>query len=766
MSKTNNYLSTLKPDFKTRTYQLGKIPAYQYKGTLKEELKAGTITSAKAVDVLEDMLTIREFEEMIVKLRTGAYESCKGYEYRGPTHVSIGQEATAVGCCAAMNYDDFITSTHRGHGDSLAKGCVAIRGMTEKELKSRIPASMAAKKKNLMEEALEDHVYRAIAELFGKEDGYCKGRGGGMHIADFKAGHLGANAIVGGGVPIATGSAMSSRYFRTGKVTCCFAGDGAYANGVVLEALNWAAMGQFTDKTYTEKPFGLPIVYAVINNHYGFTGRVDGEVAGVCCVARRAAGFSDHNMHAEVVNGMDILACMSAMRRATEQCRKGEGPVLLEFDTYRNYGHSLGDPRQEYRTKDEEAEWKAIDPIASFEKQLLDCGCISAKKLTALKAKVADRNARMAAKAAWSKDPDPADVIKYMYTDTAVETVPEECAVPRVAGDMPVIKRTEDGQMTYKDAIKEAMIEEMLRDNRVVQWGEDIAEYGGAFKVTKGLTEAFGRDRVFNTPISEACICGTAVGASMTGLRPVVELMYMDFGLMASDQISNQAAKWHYMSGANIEVPLVYRASVGGGKGYGGQHSQTLESMFAHIPGLYVVYPATPADAKGMLKSAIRDNNPIMFVESQIMYNMKGVVPEGEHLVPLGKADIKREGAQVTIVTWGPMLFEALRAADMLAKENISAEVVDIRSLVPLDMETILASVRKTGRCVVASHCVGIGSFTGEIASRIMAEAFDSLDAPVLRVGAKDGIAPQAYSLEDAFLPHDRDIVAAVKQLL
>ena len=372
----------------------------------------------------------------------------------------------------------------------------------------------------------------------------------------------------------------------------------------------------------------------------------------------------------------------------------------------------------------------------------------------------------MAAKAAWSKDPDPDDVIKYMYTDTRADVVPEAFADAKPVGELPAIKRTDDGQITYKDALKEAMIEEMLRDKRVVQWGEDIAEYGGAFKVTKGLTEAFGRDRVFNSPISEACICGTAVGAAMTGLRPVVELMYMDFGLMASDQISNQAAKWHYMSGASIEVPLVYRASVGGGKGYGGQHSQTLESMFAHIPGLYVVYPATPADAKGMLKSAIRDNNPILFVESQIMYNVKGVVPKEEYLTPLGKADVKRAGDQVSIVTWGPMLYEALKAADQLAADGVSAEVVDIRSLVPLDMETILASVRKTGRCVVASHCVGIGSYTGEIASRIMAEAFDSLDAPVLRVGAKDGIAPQAYSLEDAFLPHDRDIVAAVKQLL
>ncbi len=762
----HNHLSERAPAFKATKYKLGEIPAYQYRGSLKDELEAGTITRAQAIDVYEDMLAIREFEEMIVKLRTGAYEACKGYSYRGPTHVSIGQEATSVGCCAAMNYDDYITSTHRGHGDSLAKGCVAIRGMSAEELKARIPASKAAKRKELMEEALEDHVYRAIAELFGKEDGYCKGRGGGMHIADFNAGHLGANAIVGGGVPIATGSAISSRYFKNAKVTCCFAGDGAYANGVVLESLNWAGMGQFTDEEFTDTPYGLPIVYAIINNHYGFTGKVDGEVSGTRCVARRAAGFAENNMHAEVVNGMDVLACMDAMRRAAEICRRGDGPVVLEFDTYRNYGHSLGDPRHEYRTKEEEAVWKSLDPLAGLEKELLANGCITPAKLKKLQEKVIDRNARMAARAAWSADPDPADVIKYMYTDTSVETVPEEHAKVELIEEVPEIKRGESGELTYKDAIKEAMIEEMLRDRRVVQWGEDIAEYGGAFKVTKGLVNCFGRDRCFNSPISEACICGTAVGASMTGLRPVVELMYMDFGLMASDQISNQAAKWHYMSGATTEVPLVYRASVGGGKGYGGQHSQTLESMFAHIPGLYVVYPATPYDAKGMLKTAIRDNNPIMFVESQILYNNKGVVPREEYLIPLGKADIKRTGDQITIVTWGPMLFEALSAAEQLAAEGISAEVVDIRSLVPLDMETILASVRKTGRCVVTSHCVGIGSFTGEIASRIMADAFDALDAPVLRVGARDGIAPQAYSLEEAFLPHDYDIVAAAKKLM
>jgi pyruvate/2-oxoglutarate/acetoin dehydrogenase E1 component len=345
--------------------------------------------------------------------------------------------------------------------------------------------------------------------------------------------------------------------------------------------------------------------------------------------------------------------------------------------------------------------------------------------------------------------------------------VPEAAAKVELLTKEPEIKRTDAGELTYKDAIKEALVEEMKRDGRVIFYGEDIAEYGGAFKVTKGLLETFGRQRVFNTPISEAAICGTAVGAAMVGLRPVAELMYMDFALMASDQIANQAGKWHYMSGASVKLPLVYRASVGGGKGYGGQHSQTLESVFAHIPGLYVVYPATPYDAKGMLKTAIRDDNPVMFVESQLLYNVKGVVPKEEYLIPLGTADVKRPGKDLTIVCWGPAVADALKAADMLQKEaNVSAEVVDIRSLVPLDEETILNSVRKTGRCVVASQCVTIGSFLGDIVSLIMEKAFDSLDAPVVRVGAKNGIAPQSYVLEAAFLPNAKDIAAAAKGIL
>ncbi len=761
-----NYFSNRPPAFKPRKLSCGSIPCYTYSGNLSQDLEAGAIRRAEAVNLLEDMLTIREFEEMIVKLRSNAYEPIRDFNYRGPTHVSIGQEAASVGACVGLAPMDYITSTHRGHGDSIAKGMVALRALPVEALRERVPESTAKTPKALLDAALEDHVFRTIAELFGKEDGYCRGRGGGMHIADFKLGHLGANAIVGGGVPIATGAAMTCRYLRNGRVALSFAGDGAYANGIVLESLNWATQHQFTNHLAKDKAFGLPMIFLILNNHYGMTGRADEEVLGVDLLARRAAGFADNNMHAETVNGMDVLAVREAVQRAAAGCRLGKGPYLIEVDTYRYYGHSLSDPRNEYRARSEEDSWKTVDPITTYTQQLLDTKVLTRKTLAALQQRVQDRNARAAQRAVAAPEPDPADVIRYMYTDSSAETVPAEHARVEVINPPPVIKRT-DGQLSYRDAIKEALLQEMLRDNRVIFYGEDVADYGGAFKATKGLLETFGRQRVFNTPISEAAICSTAVGVAMSGLRPVVELMYMDFALMASDAIANQAAKWHYMSGAKALLPLVIRASVGGGKGYGGQHSQTLESMFAHIPGLYIAYPSNAYDAKGMLKAAIRDDNPVMFIESQLLYGEKHTVPEDDYLVPLGSADIKRSGRDLTIVAWGPAVPDALKAAEILKTERrIEVEVIDLRSLIPLDMDTILASVRKTGRCIVASQAVHIGSFTGEIASTIMAEAFDDLDAPVLRVGAKNGIAPQSHILEAAFLPTAADIVLAAQQII
>jgi 2-oxoisovalerate dehydrogenase E1 component len=767
MAAEPTYHSDTRPDFAPFEEACGTITGFAYTGDLASELASGGLTAAAALDRLDDLLAIRELEEMIVRLRSGGYDPLPAYDYRGPTHVSIGQEAAAVGAASALRADDNITSSHRGHGDAIAKGFAAIRGMTRKELRARVQGSAAGTRNELVEAALEQHVFRTIAELFGKEEGYCRGRGGGMHIGDFSTGHLGANAIVGGSVPIATGAAMAIRYEGADRVVCCMAGDGAYANGVVLESLNWAAQHQWTNHLAGARARGLPIIYLIQNNHYGMTHRTDEEVMGVRHLARRAAGFAENNMHAEVVNGMDVLAVHDAVRRAAGICRAGDGPVLLELSTYRYYGHSLSDPRNEYRTRDEEAAWRAVDPIERLKSQIVQAGVADAAGVAGVEARARERNARAAVRAALATDPDPADLLAFLYTDTAADVVPEAARAVVTFADPPVAARDATGSISYRDALREALVEEMARDARVIHYGEDVADYGGAFKLTKGLMEAFGRERVFNAPISEAAICGTAVGAAMVGARPVVELMYMDFALMASDQIANQAGKWHFMSGAQVEVPLVIRASVGAGKGYGGQHSQSLESIFTHIPGMYVVYPATPADAKGLLKSAIRTNNPVMFVESQGLYATKGVVPEEEYLTPIGVARVARAGDDVSLVGWGPAVLDLLAAAETLqADHGISAEVIDLRSLVPLDMETVLSSVRKTGRCVVASQAVLVGSFVNEIVARVQLEAFDYLDGPVGRIGAANGISPQAEGLERAFLPSAADVVRAVLALV
>src|SRR5208337_182752 len=262
-----------------------------------------------------------------------------------------------------------------------------------------------------------------------------------------------------------------------------------------------------------DRRFGVPIIFFVLNNHYAMTGRSDNEVMGVSHLAQRAAGFADNRMHAEIINGMDVLATRDAVWRAGQGCREGLGPYFFDVDTYRYFGHSLSDPRNEYRTREEEAAWKAVDPILTFEQQLRDSGILDQPGITALKTKVRERNARAAIRAAQAADPAPADVIKYMYTDTTAAQVPSEFANVKVLEPLPPIKRV-NGEITYRDAIKEAVVEEMLRDSRVIFYGEDVAEYGGAFKLSKGLLESFGRARVFNAPISEAAICGTAVGAA------------------------------------------------------------------------------------------------------------------------------------------------------------------------------------------------------------------------------------------------------------
>jgi len=757
------------PDFNSRTLEFNPIPVFAYDKSLKQEIDDGTTTPEEAIKMFEQMLSIRTFEEMILQVRNQAYPPLKaiGFEYRGPTHLSIGQEATAVGSCQALRLDDYITSTHRGHGESLSKGIIAVYQRTDDQLRAVAgdKAKQAKSRKELEEMAIEEHLFRALAELFGKDAGYCRGRGGSMHIADFSVGHLGANAIVGGSFGIAVGAGYSIRLRQTDQVVVCFAGDGAYSNGISLEAMNLASMEQFTNEL-AKRPFGVPTIFIIVNNQYGMTGQQRGETSGVDYLARRAAGISCNSMNAEVVNGMDAMAVRDAITRAVEIARKGQGPVVRELITYRYHGHSLSDPRNEYRAREEEEAWRAIDPIRTFPKQMVEAGICTEDDIKKQIQRVDDRHARAAVRAAEAPEPDPKDVAMFMFSDGFSNEVPEDARKIEINEGGLVIKRDKEGKLTFRDAIKEALYEEMKRDNRVILYGEDVADYGGAFKATKGLLETFGRDRVFNTSISEAGIIGTGVGASMTGMRPVVELMYSDFEFQASDQIFNQAAKWHFMSGGQTSVPMVIRTSTGAGKGYGGQHSQSVESHSCHTPGLKVVVPSTPYNAKGLLKTAIRDDNPVMFVESQALYNDKEVVPQEEYLVPFGVAEIRRKGDDLTIVAWGFMVKEALKAAGELAeKHGIEAEVIDPRTLIPFDLDTVLRSVKKTGRLIVTSQACTTGSYTGEVCAQVQQAAFDYLDAPIARVGAVDAVSPQSYVLETAYLPNAEKVVAAAKAL-
>lgn len=759
------------------------IPLFKYQNSLSSEVEDGNINRKKCLELLEQMYMIRTLEEMLVQINRGIYKPLPGFSYVGPTHLSIGQEAASVGSISAINPGDFITSSHRGHGDALAKGYSVIKSLNLEGLKellknrahylSAIGEELNPRdsRASLEEKAIKIHIYRMIAELFGKADGYCRGVGGGMHIADFELGHLGANAIVGGHLGIATGAAISCRYQETGKAVLCLAGDGAYSNGITFESLNLSTMAQFKNGLM-DKKFGVPIIFGIINNRYAMSGQESGEITGLDYLARRGAAYNPDAMHAEVVDGMNVLAVLDAVKRSRKIIKNGDGPVLLEFMTYRYKGHSLSDPLT-YRDRDELKTFTDRDPLNTFASELSGLGFsknqggkITKDELKLLKEKAYIRNSEMAAVAA--KTPFPADdsLLSFVYSRKKVQDVPKKYSTSKTLKPVPRYKRDEKGQINTRLAIREALIEEMKRDSRVIIFGEDIAEYGGAFGVTNELLSVFGRDRVFNSSISESAIVGAAVGMAMTGVIPVAEIMYNDFILQAMDQIGNQAAKWSYMSGGQISVPMVIRTTIGGGRGYAGQHSQSLESMVTHMPGLVVVAPSCPYDAKGLLKSAIRASDPVVFFEHQLIYNLLGEVPTGEYTIPIGKAEVKRKGKDITIVCWSYMVDESLKAASVLENEGISAEVIDIRTLIPLDMDTILESVKKTGRVVVTSQEVTQSGFSSEIITRIQEKAFDYLDAPVLRLGAPNGIPPSAQNLEKLFLPDALKLVKTIKKII
>jgi len=745
---------------------LPPIPKFQYQRTLTDELATDRLSREDAVILLTIMQTIRSFEECIVDMKDGKWAPKEGFKFIGASHLSIGQEAVAVGALSTIHKADLITSTHRGHGHGIAKAYFALLEMTKEQLlawmeTSGLPANELAAAKGesrmaVMERAIDLHLFKTFAELFGKEEGYCRGRGGGMHIADFHVGHLGANAIVGGSFAIAVGAAMAAEKLQSGQVVVGFFGDGAVNNGIAAEAMNFAAQDQFKK--------GCPIVFLVENNQYGMTGQQDKEVTGIDCLAQRAAGFARDNMHAEVVNGMNVLAVRDAIARGVELCRQGDGPVWIECETYRYFGHSLSDLRDTYRTREEEAAWNAHDAIDCYVKQMVEAGIATQEECEKLLADIKVRVQAAGVKAGMEgTDPDPAGMTEGLFSPRCCVTPGPEWRT-ELEKEPRKVRRDKDGTIFARQAVAEALVEEMILDRRVILYGEDVADYGGAFQVTRGIIDIFGRERCFNAPISEAAIVGTAVGAAAAGLRPVCELMYIDFVLLAMDQVGNQAAKNRYMFGGKAEIPMVVRTTVGGGKGYAGQHSQSLEAVCTMFPGLKVIAPSTAYDMKGLLKSAIRDNNPVVFIEHQTIYTMKSVCPEEEFLAPIGQAAVRREGTDVTIVGYSLPILIAEEAAVLAAEEGISCEVIDLRTLIPMDEETVLASLKKTGRLLCVNQAPKTGCFAEHIVARLQEIGFEYFKGPAQIVAAYDCPPPMAATLEYEFQPNTRRVLEGIRK--
>jgi len=571
-----------------------------------------------------------------------------------------------------------------------------------------------------------------FAELMGKDQGTNRGRGGSMHIADPKLGIFGANGIVAAGLPIAVGAATAAQLRADGSVAVGFFGDGAPAQGAFHEALNLAAVWQ------------LPVIFFCENNGYAEFSPASTQHGA--SLERRAAGYG---IPYAAVDGNDVAATATAMEDVVLAARAGRGPAVVEAATYRWHGHYEGDP-QRYRTPDEVRAWEARDPLLVHGSRLREVG-VGDEEIKALEISIAEELDGAVQVARRFGSPDAATL-----TDFVVRARPARPESPPPGEDAPVFRTM--------DAIRSALEAELAADDRVFVAGIDVGAGGNVFGLTRGLADQFG-GRVRDTPISETAIIGLGVGAAMAGMRPVVELMYLDFLGVCFDQLLNQAAKLPFMTGGAAEMALTVRTQFGAGRSSGSQHSQSLEALLAHIPGLSVVMPSTPADTYGLLRAAIQDPNPVVFIENRLLYGMKGPQPPSDHVVPIGKSAVVRSGSHVTVVSVSRMVHEAVAAAERLENEGISVEVIDLRTVAPLDTVPILLSVHKTSRLLIAHEAVvpfGIGA---EIAATVAREGFWDLDAPIERIGAAATPPPYAPDLEKAWLPDRDDIADAIRRL-
>ena len=621
----------------------------------------------------------------------------------GACHTYVGQEAIATGVCAQLNKDDPIFSTHRGHGHALAKG------MPPREL---------------------------MAELFGRATGCSRGRGGSMHLFSPEIGMMGTSGIVGPCVLQACGGGYSSKLMRTGQVAVAFFGDGAVNNGAFHEGLNMASIWK------------LPVLFICENNQ--FATEVPFEYSsGIADVGRRAANYGLPGFE---VDGNDVAAVSEAAREAVARARDGKGATLIECKTYRTRAHAEGMGDFTYRTREDVEQWKRRCPIALFREHLLSEHKIVEEALKAIEADVAATVAEAKQFAESSPPPDAATAATHVYASRRPAT-----NTSRPTADA--------RQITFTQATQEALAEEMASNATIFVMGEGIGVRGGNFKTTAGLYELYGTERLCDTPICERGFVGLACGAAMTGTRPVIDFMFADFVLDGFGEIVNQIAKMQYMSSGRLKMPVLLRGCIGIGHSAATHHSGSYYSIYAQVPGLRVVVPSNAYDAKGLLKHALRSDDPVIFLEHREILTNKCDVPLGDYEIEFGKAAIVRVGGDVTVVALARMVHLTMSVCEQLESEGISVELIDPRTVSPLDVDTIVRSVAKTGRLLIVDEPPAACGFASEIAAQVVEAGFDDLDAPVRRLTGVFTPTPYSPSIENAVVPTADGIAAAIRSL-
>jgi 2-oxoisovalerate dehydrogenase E1 component len=622
----------------------------------------------------------------------------------GACHTYVGQEAIAVGVGAHLRSDDAIFSTHRGHGHALAKG---------------VPAE------------------QLIAELYGRATGCSHGRGGSMHLFAPEVGLMGTSGIVGPCILQAAGAGYSFKLRKTTGVAVAFFGDGAVNNGAFHEGLNLASIWK------------LPVLFVCENNEFA-TEVPFRYAAGNPAVANRAASYG---MPGVDLDGNDVLAIHEAAAAAIRLARQGGGPTLLECRTYRTRPHAEGMGDFTYRTREEVEAWKPRCPIVRLRGHLLEAGLAGERELAALESQVSaelEAAQQAAENAPW---PDPATAARHIYADPP-RTSP--APAPAEAGR----------EVTWMQATLEALAHEMAENPTIFVLGEGIGKRGGNFKTTAGLYERYGPERLCDTPICERGFVGLGGGAAMTGTRPVIDFMFADFVLDGVGEIINQIAKIQYMSDGRIPMPILLRGCIGIGHSAATHHSGNYYPMYGHFPGLRVVVPATPYDAKGLLHHALRCQDPVLFLEHRELLALKGPVPEEDYEIPFGQARVVREGQDVTVVALALMVQRALNVCATLAAEGVSVELIDPRTVAPLDLDTIARSVRKTGRLLIVDEAFAPFGIGAEIAARISDTGFDDLDAPIRRLNGAHTPTPYSPPLEQAVVPNADALLQAIRALV